>query len=206
MAFVPAPNIVMIEWRMTLAGQNIENRIMVNNGASPTLANLTSFATGAWDWWENDYSAHIASTCLLREVVATDMSEQNGEQYTYAPDATTAGAINELAMPNEVALCVSLRTGVRGRSARGRWYVAAIPASYSADANNIEAANAEDYRSSLQAYINAVNGTSAKVVIVSYRTNNAPRPGGPVYFIVSSATIVDTLWDSQRRRKPGVGQ
>jgi hypothetical protein len=84
--------------------------------------------------------------------------------------------------------------------------VAGIPDTYRLDANNIQPLNAEDYRASLQAYIDAVATTTARVIIVSYRSNGDWRPGGPVKFLVQSAVIVDTIFDSQRRRKPGVGE
>jgi hypothetical protein len=205
MAFVPAPNIVMVEWRYTLFGQQCENRLHINHFGDPGPTELNSYAVNAWNWWELTYSPFIVDDCTLREVVATDIGVQNGEQVTYAPDTTTTGASIAFPLPNETSYCVSLRSASRGRSARGRWYVAGIPNNLLADANNLTSAAAENYRAALQTYINSVSAGAKAVVIVSYRTNNAPRPGGPVYFIVTSAVITDTVLDSQRRRKPGVG-
>jgi len=205
MAFVAAPNIVMTEFRMILAGQKIENRVMINNEGSPTLSELQGYATLAWDWWENTYAASICTSCLLAGVVTTDMGVQNGQQYTYAPDTTTTGEVATIAMPNETSFCVTLSSGLRGRSARGRWFVAAIPDASRADANNLNATAAEAYRSAIQTLIDAVEALARHIVIVSYVSNKVPRPGGPVYFEVTNATITDTILDSQRRRKPGVG-
>jgi len=205
MSFVAEPNIIQMEWRYTIAGQKCENRVNIDFLSEPNLSNLTSFATGAWNWWENTYSAWISDQVNLREVVATQMGIQNGVQYTYAPDTTTVGQITGECLPNETSFCVSLRSGVRGRSARGRWFVAGIPNAGRADTNNLNSTYAEGYRSSLQTYIDAIAANDVFVSIVSLRNNNAPRVGGPVYFIVTSAVIVDTVLDSQRRRKPGVG-
>lgn len=177
MPFVAAPNIVMMEFRMILAGQKIENRVMIDNLGSPTLAELQGYAELGWNWWENTYAAGICNTCLLASVVTTDMSVQNGQQYTYAPDTTTTGEITTIAMPNETAFCVTLSSGLRGRSARGRWFVGGIPDSYRADANNLNATNAEGYRSAVGALITAVAALARFIVIVSYITNNAPRVG-----------------------------
>lgn len=205
MPFVAAPNIVMVEWRYTVEGQRCENRMMVNHFGDPGATELAFYAQDAWDWWENDYSAHITDNVTLREVVTTDMSVQNGEQSTYAPDTTTAGLINTIALPNETSFCVSLRSSVRGRSARGRWFVVGIPVAARTGVNNLSDAYAEFYRASLQAYIDAHEANNKRATIVSYITNGAPRVGGPVYFVIESAVIVDTILDSQRRRKPGVG-
>jgi len=194
-----------MEFRMTLAGQKIENRVMIDNLGVPTLAELEGYAVLGWDWWENTYSVHIVEDCTLNSVVTTDMGNQNGLQFTYAPDTTTTGQSATQGMPNEVALCVTLSSGFRGRSARGRWYVAGIPESFRADANNITTTAAEGYRSDVQALIAAVDALARFIVVVSYISNNAPRVGGPVYFVVETAVVKDTIFDSQRRRKPGVG-
>ncbi len=205
MAFVAQPNIIQMEWRYTLNGQECENRLNIDNLTTISEANLTAFATGAWDWWDTSYSPFITERCTLREVVATDMGEQNGAQIHYAPSTTLTGTVVGAAYPNETSFCVTLSTQSRGRSARGRWFVAGIPTASRQDDNNITAAYAEGYRGALQTYINAISAATRLVVIVSLRSNNAPRPGGPVYFPVSSAVVKDTLFDSQKKRKPGVG-
>jgi hypothetical protein len=206
MAFVPAPNVIMVEWRATLKGQKCENRMMWDVLTVPTPANLVDFATFAWDWWENTYAAVITTAVNLREVVVTYMGVENGDQYTYAPDTTTTGDISTQGLPNETSLCISLRTGQRGRSARGRWFMFGIPISVMADENNVSGSYATSSVSALQTLINDVTGGGNLPVIVSYITDGAPRAGGPVYFTITTALLVDTVVDSQRRRKPGVGQ
>jgi hypothetical protein len=172
----------------------------------PSHANLIDFAVFAWDWWELTYSANIVTAVNLREVVVTYMGDENGDQYTYAPDTTTTGTVSVTAMPNETSLCISLRSGLRGRSARGRWFMFGIPTTAMADANNVSGAYAAAAVGALQTLINDVTTGGNLPVIVSYVTNKAPRPGGPVYFTIETALLVDTIVDSQRRRKPGVGQ
>lgn len=205
MAFVPAPNIIMIEWRYTLFAQQCENRVMIDHLAAVDAAACEAAAIAAWNWWENTLSPHITSGCALREVVATDMGDINGAQFTYAPDTTTVGTGSGSAMPNEVSVCLSLRTASRGRSARGRFYVAGVPNNIMADANNINSTYANFLVAALQTYVNDVAAGGEAVVIVSYISEGIPRVGGPVYFPVESVTLVDTVVDSQRRRKPGVG-
>ena len=204
MAFIPAPNIMMVEARASVGGQNVENRFMLNALHAVAPSDLESAAINVWNWWEIVYAPLLPATVLLREVVATDLTNQNGQQYTYAPDTTTVGTAVGGALPNEVSVCVSLRSSARGRSSRGRFYSLAVPALQMADANNISAT----YRSALQAAGQTLvtnNLTIAPITIVSYFSNGVARPGGPVYFPVTTALIVDTVVDSMRRRKPGVG-
>lgn len=205
MAFVPAPNIAMVEWRCTRFAQQIENRIHVNLGGAPAAGDLMDLAIAMWNWWELDHSLGLASSVGLREVVVTYLGIAEGEQVTYAPDATTTGALGGIELPNEVSFCVSLRTGNRGRSARGRWYVLSLTNDLMLDPNNLNPTAVALFVADLNALRVIIEGLGYFHAIVSYRTGNAPRPGGPVYFIVTNASAVDSTVDSMKRRKPGVG-
>lgn len=205
MPFVAAPNIILLEWRYTLFGQKCENTMHLNNFGDPTAAQLQVEAINAWNWWENTYSVSISENCALREVVATDIGSQNGEQYTYAPDTTTVGQATGQSLPNETSLCISLRSASRGRSARGRWFMAGIPDSARVDANNVSSAYATAVVTALQTLIQSTISNSKQMTVVSRVSNGIVRPGGPVYFPIVTALLVDTILDSQRPRKPGVG-
>jgi hypothetical protein len=178
---------------------------MVDMQSQPNLPEMNDLAQTCWNWWENNHAALLVPQVGLREVVVTSLHVQNGPQVTYAPDTTTVGTLGGFALPNEVSMCVSLRTGVRGRSARGRWYMLSISDDQLANTNEIDGAAATAMITSLNALLTAITGGGWVPVIVSYRTNNAPRPGGPVYFVITTATVVDNILDSMRRRKPGVG-
>jgi len=195
----------MVEWRMTLFGQQIENRLHIDNFSPPDQVGLMAFAVAAWNWWQNTYSVDIVEDCNLREVVCTDLSSANSSQAVYAPSTTVNGQLAGDPLRNEVAFCISLHTAFRGRSARGRWYVAGLAVGQRSDANTLDNTVAGNLVSSLQTYINAVATGTPRVIIVSYRTNNAPRVGGPVKFVVTAAAITDLILDSQKRRKPGIG-
>lgn len=205
MAFVPAPNIIMTEIRYTLFGQHIENRIMVDNGGTVDSADLEAVAIAAWNWAENTLFAHVSDELHLNQVLTTDLTSGEGGQFTYAPDATTEGAVTGSMLPNEVAFCVSLHTASRGRSARGRMYIPAIPVSLTVDANNLTTVAAGNYVSDVQALISDLTEGTRFPVIVSYIHDGAPRVGGPVFFPIISAAATDTILDSQRRRRPGIG-
>jgi len=205
MAFVAMPNIVQIEWRYTLFGQQCENRVYVDHFGAPTQADLDGYALRAWTWWVDTYAANVSSAVNLREVVTTDMGNQNGNVSHYAPSATVFGEDVSTPLPNEVSFAVTLTSNSRGRSARGRWFVAGVPTAAQQDANNLTVVKAGAFVSALQVFINAMEAIGKAVVIVSLRSNNAPRPGGPVYFPVIAAAFTDTLLDSQKRRKPGIG-
>jgi len=205
MPFVPVSDSMQVEMRYTLFSQHIENRIFVHNGAPVDAAALEAVAIIVWDWVETHLIGGLSENLHLNEVVATDMTSAEGPQFTYAPDTTTSGGVSGAMLPNEVAFCVSLHSASRGRSARGRMFIPAIPVSATADANNLTAIAAGALVSSVQTLINDLTVDARQPVIVSFRHDGVVRPGGPVLFPIISAVATDTLLDSQRRRKPGVG-
>lgn len=206
MPFVSTPNVMMVEIRYDLAGQKIENRIMVDNLASIATSDLTAVAAQVWVQWSVGGVQHLSDTLSLREVVATDLTVQNGEQVTYATGGPIAGGQPGRCLPNESAFCISLRSTARGRSARGRMFLPAIPVALMDDSNNIGATSAAILAADVNALLAVIRTGGRDPVIVSYRANKAPRVGGPVYFSIATALFTDTLIDSMRRRKPGVGQ
>jgi len=205
MPFVAAPNIIEVEFRYMLMGQHIENRIMVDNGATVDAADLEAVAIDAWNWCEGTYIGSFSTNLLLNAVVCTDLTTSEGGQFTYAPDTTTNGTATTDMLPNECSLCISLHTASRGRSARGRWFTPPPTIDFMEDANNVTSGFASAMVSALQTLINTLTTGTRLPVIVSYIHDGAPRSGGPVYFPILSAALTDTLIDSQKRRKPGVG-
>jgi len=204
MAFVPAPNIVQVEIRATLDGQQIENRINVDALTAVTPTIVENIAVAVNDWTQATYFDHIPSAVSLRSIVATDLTTADGAQHTITPEGAFVGALPNPPEPNEVTFCVSLRTGNRGRSARGRFYVLAVQ---KADVvgNYIDSGRAASFVSDLNTLIAALITEGWAMTIVSYITDKAPRVGGPVYFPVVNASFTDLAVDSMKRRKPGVG-
>jgi hypothetical protein len=204
MAFIPAPNIIMAEARVLIDGQRCENRFMCNNQGAVTAEALQDVAIEVWNWWELNYANVITTNVRLVEVVTTDLTTITGAQFTYAPDTTTFGIFGGAPMPNEVSLAISLRTGNRGRSARGRYYQVTVGQEGMDGINTVSATYAA---AAVAAGTNLITRLSslAPLTIVSYRSGGVVRPGGPVYFPVTSAVLVDNIVDSQRKRRPGVG-
>jgi hypothetical protein len=204
MAFVPAPQIVMVEIRASLDGQNIENRLMVDAlgpVSSLVLADITNIVSV---WAQATYFDHLPAAVSLREIVGTDLTIQNGEQHTIVPAGAVNGALVGDPMPNEVTFSVQFKSAARGRSARGRAFVLGLLKS-EVVGNFITEPRADSFVSDFGILGSALGTEGYSWVVVSYRTNKAPRVGGPVYFPISAVSYADRLVDSMKRRKPGVG-
>lgn len=206
MPFVPAPNIVSCEIRALFDGQQVENRINIDVGQSPTEATCGAVADIVGQWVIDSYAPLLPSAVVLREVYVKSLESQEGAEATYVFDPFLPGGRAEAPMPNETTLCLSLRSGSIGRSARGRTYVLGI-CKVSQVGNNIVPVDGEAFRSAFDQLRVLLTASELPYqwVIVSYRHNKAPRPGGPVYYDVRSVGLTDFTLDSQRRRKPGNG-
>jgi len=204
MAYVPAPQIVSVEIRALKANQQIENRITVDalTTVTPTIVDAITNLVSVWAI--GTYFDHLPSSVTLREVVGTDLTTQNGYQHSILPEGTVAGALNSEPMPNESSFTITHRSSSRGRSARGRSYVLGLIKGDVAE-NVFSATRANEFVGDFNALRDVLSNAGYAWVVVSYRTNNAPRPGGPVYFPINANGYADLIVDSMRRRKPGVG-
>lgn len=205
MAFVAAPNIIEVHFRGTFDGERVENRIHVNALTEPTTAICQSVAAAAGAWWDAEAQPYAASNVYLREVYCKSLHEANAAEGTYVFTPAAQGAATGDSLPNNVALALSLRTGLTGRSARGRWFWYGFVEGQ-VDASRVNPTTVGILQGAMTQLLTDISALGYQWSIVSFRTNNAPRVGGPVYFPVTDIVIVDSVVDSQRRRLPGRGQ
>jgi hypothetical protein len=192
------------EIRYTQLGEKTENVLYFDLGATPTSAAMLTLAAGLKAWWVAELRPYISDDTQLREIYMTDMSSATGPTATYATGLPLAGSVTGGSLPNNVTYCVSVRTANRGRSYRGRFYVAGIPKAGSAN-NDALGTYSLAYVDAVAQLQNSTYVGSAVHVVASFRTNNAPRTTG-IATPVTSAVGIDSTLDSQRRRLPGRGQ
>lgn len=195
-----APTIIKVSLFATLNDQPIMNRVHIKVGATnPTAADCQTIATNVATWWDGNVKDLVGPDYVLREVHAQSLAEVNGPQATYTLGLPQPGTLVGATLPGNVAFCVSLRTGLTGRSARGRFYWAGLVEQQVAK-NIVDAGVVISIVAAMNNLISLITSLSAQVVIVSYYSGNVLRPGGPVYFIVTNALAVDSNVDSQRGR------
>jgi hypothetical protein len=205
MPFQPVPATIKLSFFYTWAGQQCMNRIHVGVGATlPSEAECQSVATMGATWWLGNVQDLVPLNLSLRQVEAVSIAEQNGPQATFSSGLPAAGTFAQPSLPNNIAFCVSLRTGLTGRSARGRWYWAGLTEAQVVD-NTVDTGTVTDIVAAIDNLLGAINALNADPILVSYNSGGGPRPGGPVKFIITDALAVDSFVDSQRRRLPGRG-
>jgi hypothetical protein len=178
-----------------------------NQGAvavNQTLANqLATEVATAWGLAVGA-SGLINSSTAIDQVRVRDINSANQPEFTAQVTGANGNGTSEI-LPRQVALVVTLRTALAGRSYRGRVYVPGFA----------EAANDSTGRAVIAAQgiaeglVNNIRsgfaGRGLLMGVVSTRANKAPRPTNIITDVTTAATR-DGVWDNQRRRNVvGIG-
>jgi hypothetical protein len=205
MPFTAVPATIKVSVFGTMDGQQVMNRFYVSIGATlPSESDCQTIANIVGAWWTGNVQALVPEQVELRLVEARSVAEENGPVATFSAGLPAAGTLVQSLLPNNVSLAVSLRTGLAGRSARGRWFWYGLTEGQVA-LSEVDAGTAASIVGAMDNLLSDINGASAEIVIVSFFSGGGPRVGGPVKFIVTDMLLVDTVVDSQRRRLPGRG-
>lgn len=213
MAFIPVTNCAEVSLEFAQPdGEFAENTWGVQNSAPWTLADLTTMGTAFNHWWYTGdgtvtYRGQQPNTCTLIGSVVRDLTTQTSDTVTVpANEASNVGVQTSNFLENGITKAMTARTGLSGRSFRGRTFLIQLNAASlaSGDPNLFSAASMEDYVDFMEALISAVPAAVAtcSLVVISRRHNNAPRGTGVTTPIVHYG-YHDLYVDYQRRRAPG---
>lgn len=197
------PQTLKVELFQRLDNQNIENVMSFRHNTGWDEPTANGFLVDLVEWWGSEMAVIISDRLTLVGLKGTDISSSNGFTTEYQPVTPVPGLVNADPLPNNNALVISFRTAFRGRSYRGRNYIAGIPES----STTLSSASGAFVTGLLTAY-NALTAVAAandcEHVVVSLYENGAERATG-IATPVTAYVIVDAVIDSQRRRSPGRG-
>jgi hypothetical protein len=98
--------------------------------AGPITPTDLSAIGGVFDnWWQTNLRGSVSVNYTLDTIKMTDLTSVAGPTLSIPPSANPSGAATGTSVPNNVAVVTSAYTALRGRSYRGRSYLAAIPSS-----------------------------------------------------------------------------
>jgi hypothetical protein len=204
MPFVPVNDTVLLEMRMSLYGQKIENTLYFRKSGGVGTSDATALMNDMLIWWTTLLSPALSQDISLREMVTTDLSSVSGFSVTQpAPTPNPVGGQAFPGAPGNVAFCVSFRTPNRGRSFRGRNYVAGL-ADSDITGNTLHTVRANEILSAYQGIPFSITGSGFEWVVVSRFSGGVERPAG-IATAITAVVIVDEFVDSQRRRLTGRG-
>jgi len=202
MAFPPVADCVEVQLRALIDDQHVENRWFVNVGAPPTDLVMNSVAGVAASWINPTYRDLANANVTFTEIVVTDKSVVDGAEISVP--VNLAGLVDSAPYPNETAFCISCRSGLTGRSRRGRIFLFPPSSSNVTPPNKVTDAYRTGAIDAVQALMDAYATSGFAMGVVSYVSGGAPRVT-PLFTRYVSAIAVDNLLDSMRSRKPGNG-
>lgn len=203
MPFQPVPDTCRVELRYTWNLQQCMNTLYFKNPLGWSVAALQVLCQEIADVWSASWKAQQAATVTLRELVATQLESEIDNQYTLLMPIGSVGTAGTPSLPNNVSFCVSFRTGLTGRSARGRNYFVGLVEGAVVD-STVNSASINAIVAGYQQVL-ALNETLSQewVIVQRYSEGNLLPQG--ITRAVNSIVVVDAVVDSQRRRLPGRG-
>jgi len=202
MAYQPVADVAHVQLMGRMDGQVcINDWYFEISGGGITAIGLAALAVAVQEKW-NGIVAQLSEDFAQTRVVCTDLTTATGPRVER--NATDIGGVASESAPNKVAACGSVRTDQRGRSARGRNYLAGVP-NANIDLNTLDAA----WMDNILLLFEDMIGPGALLagwqwVIVSRQTAGALRPAGlaiPVTGVVFTTNTVRSM----RSREVGHG-
>lgn len=205
MPFVGNDNVAQVNVSMLWDSQGVENTLYFFSTTPITEARLYSLAAGVGLLWQTNMMPLMSSQVILNEVNAIQLVPVPAPTAAWSPSTLIVGGDNGAAMPNNVTTTITFRTGLSGRSYRGRNYWIGItePNVVNNTVNNGLILNI------LAAYALMIGPGEVDSdwtwSVYSRYVNNAPRETGLSQDVTSVGSFDNTV-DSQRRRLPGRGR
>ena len=200
MAFVPIPLGAIVTVNAVMGLQRIQNTFTYTHLAGWGQDELDDLTAAVGDTWAANMFGKVSTDYELSSVVGTDQRLPVGFVSEYL-DANGEGTDTGAALPNNCTFAVARVTGLRGRSARGRVFIAGLTENALLSQNTVTATWADSVVAALEAVRTAATGVSWTEVIASRMTNgvaNNPAVTRPV----TEYLYTDNVLDSMRRRLP----
>lgn len=201
--YVPGNGIAQVEARFSLNGQRVENTLYYDFKSST----FGDFITAIFDNYQTILWAQLRAICSvnisLQEIFVTDLTTQTSPTAVETSITNPLGVVNTDAVPNGTALVVCFRTNGRGRSSRGRNYIAGI-AEGNKTASQFSVGAVVAVESAYAALQDEMGSLGFPQVVFSRFSNGQPRAVG-LSQVVTAYDVVTPFTRSQRNRNPGVG-
>jgi len=204
MPFIPVPDCVQVELVYLFDTQRVQNVLHYNPNGAYDPDEMIELGEALVSWFDTEMQPNLANTISLISVKVTDLATATAPAVEVTSGLPLTGTLSSPALPNNVSCVITKRTVFRGRSFRGRIYMAGITEA-DVTANTIAGARLTTWLNAWTAAMSFMTtGVEWTMGVVSRYTDGAPRAEGiftPVLGFTSDGVV-----DSQRRRLPGRGQ
>jgi len=200
MAFQSVPNCAEAVINCTYGGKAIANVLNFVKSGGYNATDIGNLADAVDDAVGNLYLPVLSDGVAYVSTLVRGLELINDLTQVVTTSAG-AGAVTGGPFPANVSLCITLRSGLTGRSARGRFYAMPTGISNQSATNTFSSTYVGDVEDFLIGVRSSAAGQGWNMCIVSRRTLNAARPVG-VNFLVASIGARNNTMDSQRGRLP----
>jgi len=209
MPFVPVPDVIEVDVNYTLDGQIVQNTMYFHSSTGWDASSISTWLSDMKDLIASDLMPFLSSALELFELVGKLLDAASSISATFGAFTPVSGSDINSMLPNNSTYTISFRTGLSGRSFRGRNYIPGLT-SGSVSGNVIDSTTRTgilDFYTTLRAL--AISSGYEMVVVsrfsgVDVNGDPIPRVTGLATEILSFGTADFTV-DSQRRRLPGRG-
>lgn len=202
MPFIEVPNVAMAQLIFQQESQFIENTLYFEKDGGWTPTTMGVLAGLVVDWWKDNLQPHLTDRMHFLQVIVNNLASESAPGIIYTTGLPDTGSVSGHDLPLNVTMAVSFRTGLRGRSYRGRNYLCGMIDTGQAH-STIDPTYLSSIKTAYEALITEVEPEGIEWVVVSRYHNKAPRTTGVASQILTVS--VDSTTDSQRRRLPGRG-
>lgn len=200
MAFIPVPGAAEVVINATCSEIPVANVLGFTEvaGGDFTVAELTTLATKVRDAWQTNMLPVFGGGYELFNVTARSLTSESAPSVQVDVTSTQVGTASGQNMPNNVALVVTHRTALRGRSFRGRTYLVGLTEDQIAG-NEVTSGAFTAISAAWAAFYAAVSDSITKLVVISRYSLGVPRSPG-IATVVTSSGFRDNKVDTMRRR------
>lgn len=205
MAFIPVPNVARADVIGSLFGQVVENTLYFLS-PEPLIGSVVAQLAGSVaEWAVTRIVEELGDDYTYLRTETQDLSEAGLPIYTDATAVGTPGGDPSGCVPGNVTFAVSFRSGLGGRSFRGRNYVPGVPNQYIVG-NQVNSGFVDEIVARYNLLPADVHDDLPELdwCVVSRYHLGAPRAEG-VATPITTCVSVDYNIDSQRRRLTGRG-
>jgi hypothetical protein len=197
MAFVAGVNQAKVNIDMAVAGQPASFGFYVEDETTLSAQRLDELASLVYNWATTQLYEELSGGTTINGVTLYDMASESAPKSSIVAGTPVAGNVGNQPLPPNVAMVVTLETGGRGRSARGRVYIPGLDeASWDGDEFSPTAApNMTEEWDDLQTLLGVAQ---FRVIVSSSIENGVARPTRLAQPVTSF--VAKNKPGSQRRR------
>lgn len=203
MAFIPTADCARTDIQLVSAGQQVHNILWFKGATTWTETDRTDLNTALLTWWTTFMRPFYTASVSLSQITTVNQESQSAPSSVLIVSPVVPGTNGGASSANSTAAVATLRTALRGRSYRGRFYAGPLPAAQLTDQITLSLGEAATLIAAFNGLLVAVAALSKTWVVVSKQFNKVQRPAGVATPI--TAVSVDQYIDSQRRRLGGRG-